>query len=423
MACIKCVGSAGFDDTILGPLWAWEVNFCDTGLLSYNDFVVEAHNTAIEFGFPLEMPNVVYVSTQTSISAAPALPTKHKYQKDDAAVSPIVIGSQSPAQTDTCLETSSASKTTANPLTQTSSQTSTHAASVSAPTAPVAHGCNYDNCLRQAIQSEVAVLPFCKSYTTAAQTATAGYPAYISMCNNQPSSISSACTCLVSAQTPAQSSTAAQPETTTQAASVTHTTTNAGVATTETSHRQSVHYTTVVIWTTVQYTDTIGAGGGDHSSTSTGNADTTCTTTSENSSPVSSPHSSTTTLTASTTVEKSSRSTSFYSTTTRTTLVTVTQSSSSAHSSTSTHVSSSTPSTPSSKSTEASSSVSSTHSSTSTEASSASVTSSSSAPAVSSSTSSSAAPASNTWVTLPPSDGIKACAGKSHLTLVPLVYY
>ncbi|KAN0110056.1 hypothetical protein V8E51_006443 [Hyaloscypha variabilis] len=320
----------------------------------------------------------------------------------------VVPSSLEPSQIDTC-ETLEASKTS----TDTSSHTSTNAAQITAPTAPVAQGCNYDNCLRQAIQSEVVVVPFCNSYTTAAQTSTAGYPAYISMCNNQPSSISSACTCLNSAQTPTQSSTAAQSQTSSiqsqittaypttiqsQTASETHTSTNAGVATTESSSHHGGHLTTVVIWTTRLTTIT---GGGAHSSSPTETTDTSCTTTSsETSSPISiAPSSTTTQSTLLTSVKKSSHSTSYYSTTTRTTLVTVFQSSSSSseHSSTSVHTSSSASSVRSSTTPVVSSSTPVVKSSTI-------------AASVTSSTTSSAPPVSTTWVTFPPSDGIKACA-------------
>jgi hypothetical protein len=73
-------------------------------------------------------------------------------------------------------------------------QTSTQAG---VATSIATHGpCNYDNCLRQAIQSSGVVGTFCQTYTTAVQTSTTGYPGYVSMCNNSPSSISSACFCL-----------------------------------------------------------------------------------------------------------------------------------------------------------------------------------------------------------------------------------
>ncbi|PMD38718.1 hypothetical protein L207DRAFT_634723 [Hyaloscypha variabilis F] len=301
----------------------------------------------------------------------------------------VVPSSSELSQIDTC-ETLEASKTS----TDTSSHTSTNAAQITAPTAPVVQGCNYDNCLRQAIQSEVVVVPFCNSYTTAAQTSTAGYPAYISMCNNQPSSISSACTCLNSAQTPTQSSTAAQSQTSSiqsqittaypttiqsQTASETHTSTNAGVATTESSSHHGGHLTTVVIWTTRLTTIT---GGGAHSSSPTETTDTSCTTTSsETSSPISiAPSSTNTQSTLSTSVKKSPHSTSYYSTTTRTTLVTVFHLQVRRQSIL--PLSSSTPV----------------------------VKSSTIAASVTSSTTSSATPVSTTWVTFPPSEGIKVCA-------------
>ncbi|KAE9371938.1 hypothetical protein N431DRAFT_466232 [Stipitochalara longipes BDJ] len=396
-SCIKCIGSAGFNDDILAPLQAWEINFCVTGELGYNDFVVEAHNYAAEYGFPLQMPDAIYVSTQTTISETPSVPT-------------LAPRSESVSPPDDC-ETSAPGKTPPYTSTHSSSHTSTRAAEITAPTATVAGGCSYDNCLRQAIQSEVAVIPFCKSYTTAAQTSTVDYPAYVSMCNNQPSSISSACTCLLSAQNPTQSSTPTQSQissvhsqtltqfpTTIQSQassqshtpSQTHTSTNGGIATTTTPSHHSIHYSTVIIYTT--YT-TVTEGG--QSSTTTETTDTTCTTTSEVPSLVSSAHSSTTTKSSSIPVEKSSRSTSFYSTTTRTTLVTFTQSSSSStHSSTPSQIP-----------------VSSAHSSMSTV-----VKSSTVAASVTSSTSSSAAPASTTWITLPPSNSTKACAASQDCT-------
>ncbi len=217
-SCIQCIENAQEvpPDSVLNPLQAIEVDFCITGNLTYDEFVTQAHNIAANAGLPLELPQAIFVSIQSGISTV-----------------------------DSC----------AYPTTQT---TSSQAAAVTT-TAPVASGCNYDNCLRQAIQSEDVVLPYCETYTTSVDTATAGHPGYVSMCNNSPMSISSACTCLVSTQTPSQT------QTTTHVPAESHTMTKGGIETTEAT--PSIHITTH--WITTIY---VTPGG--HSPTAPGTSST-----------------------------------------------------------------------------------------------------------------------------------------------------
>lgn len=86
--------------------------------------------------------------------------------------------------------------------------------------AAAAHVCAHDNCLRQAIRSALAVSSFCASYTLATNTASAGFPGCLSACNNSPTRVSSACTCLATyTSSVAQASSTAASGTTTPSAS------------------------------------------------------------------------------------------------------------------------------------------------------------------------------------------------------------
>ncbi|KAK2624198.1 hypothetical protein QTJ16_006148 [Diplocarpon rosae] len=59
------------------------------------------------------------------------------------------------------------------------------------------HGCAQDYCLRRAARSApAAAASFCASYTRATATASAGLPRYFSHCEDSPSRVSSACSCL-----------------------------------------------------------------------------------------------------------------------------------------------------------------------------------------------------------------------------------
>lgn len=295
-SCIQCIENAGEvpPGSVLTPLQAIEIDFCITGTLTYNDFFIQAHNIAANAGLPLELPQAIFVSIQTGIST-----------------SSLQTGTSTP---DSC----------AYP---TSHKVSTQSTAVTT-SAPVAKSCNYDNCLRQAIQSEDVALGYCETYTVSIDAATAGHPDYVSMCNNSPMSISSACTCLVSAQTPNPT------QTTSNVPTESHTTTNAGIATT--MAKSSIHYTTHWVTTIIYITP------GGHSTAAPGTSSTSCTETLS---------------TLSTQVVKSSTS----------------GSSSSSHTLSSSPVKTS-----------------------------------------SSSTSTSAASAAATWITLPPSTEMKACAGNEN---------
>ncbi|KAL2066722.1 hypothetical protein VTL71DRAFT_2794 [Oculimacula yallundae] len=56
--------------------------------------------------------------------------------------------------------------------------------------------CDHDNCFRQAVRSGSAVATFCATYTKTSNTAPNGIPSYLSLCDNSPARISSACSCL-----------------------------------------------------------------------------------------------------------------------------------------------------------------------------------------------------------------------------------
>lgn len=57
--------------------------------------------------------------------------------------------------------------------------------------------CNYDNCLNAFVRTSTLANPFCSTYTKSPDTATKSLPAYATTCKNQPSRISSACSCLL----------------------------------------------------------------------------------------------------------------------------------------------------------------------------------------------------------------------------------
>ena len=56
--------------------------------------------------------------------------------------------------------------------------------------------CSHDNCLRALIRSSADASSFCATYTDVTLEATATLPAYATQCSNEPSRLSSACSCL-----------------------------------------------------------------------------------------------------------------------------------------------------------------------------------------------------------------------------------
>jgi hypothetical protein len=75
------------------------------------------------------------------------------------------------------------------------STTPTPTTMVSATLSIIAPNCNHDNCLRQMIQEPSAVSKFCPTYI--ASSASAPLPTFVSNCGGVASSVSSACSCLV----------------------------------------------------------------------------------------------------------------------------------------------------------------------------------------------------------------------------------
>ena len=88
-------------------------------------------------------------------------------------------------KTTTTTSTSSTSKTS-------SSVATTTTASVIAP------DCSHNNCLRAAIRGSAPFTTFCAAYT-AGPSPTVSIPSYLDNCDANPTSISSACSCLVTA--------------------------------------------------------------------------------------------------------------------------------------------------------------------------------------------------------------------------------
>ncbi len=209
--CVFCVEQASENFEVSLDFQQLVANWCNN-TQSLSEFEAEAQSMAVTAGFPLQLPE----ATLSSIAPTP---------------------------TETCNEVKAAQTSTALGVATTiTAQTTTKAG---AATALVTHGpCNFDNCLRQAQQSAFVVSSFCNTYTTAAQTAIAGYPGFVSMCNNSPSSISSVCYCLASIEpNPTQPQTSAV-----SSASVTEATTTTP---------PQVHtvtdwvYSTTIIWVTV----------------------------------------------------------------------------------------------------------------------------------------------------------------------------
>ncbi|KAK6505830.1 hypothetical protein TWF481_007721 [Arthrobotrys musiformis] len=58
-------------------------------------------------------------------------------------------------------------------------------------------GCNRDNCLRAMTARISTATSFCHSFTTAVVTQTTGLGPWQTQCANNPSRVSSACTCLI----------------------------------------------------------------------------------------------------------------------------------------------------------------------------------------------------------------------------------
>ncbi|KAF4625315.1 hypothetical protein G7Y89_g12852 [Cudoniella acicularis] len=124
-----------------------------------------------------------------------------------SACSCIAIATPPSTQPSTTFSTSTTS--TASGIT--SSQT---IAPATAPTPPPTT-CHQDNCLRQFFQSLPQTSQFCATYTMTANTVTTNFPDHVSQCNTQPTSISSACSCIVPA-----SLTVSEPCTSTEGISV-----------------------------------------------------------------------------------------------------------------------------------------------------------------------------------------------------------
>lgn len=62
---------------------------------------------------------------------------------------------------------------------------------------PLAIACSNNNCLNALKRYSASASPFCSTYTQRISTATTSLPSYVTACTNQPSKISSACSCLI----------------------------------------------------------------------------------------------------------------------------------------------------------------------------------------------------------------------------------
>lgn len=79
--------------------------------------------------------------------------------------------------------------------------------------------CNADNCLRNLQHLSGVASDFCATYTTAIVAATSAIPAKISMCTQNPTSVSSACSCLITSTVTAGTSPTTSPAKTTSLSS------------------------------------------------------------------------------------------------------------------------------------------------------------------------------------------------------------
>lgn len=92
--------------------------------------------------------------------------------------------------------------------------TSTSTTLVTATPSVIAPDCTHDNCLRQFIREASQVSAFCPTYTaSASSSASSALPTFVSNCDNSPSRVSSACSCIVTqtATSTASSSSATSP--------------------------------------------------------------------------------------------------------------------------------------------------------------------------------------------------------------------
>jgi hypothetical protein len=119
-----------------------------------------------------------------------------------SACSCVITSGSSPSITETTSTTAETTGTTRT--TGTTEMTSPNEINTPTSTATLpAQNCSPDNCYRQFLQSP-AVTPFCETYTIALQTATTGLPAFVSQCQEIPSRISSACSCVITASSPSR---------------------------------------------------------------------------------------------------------------------------------------------------------------------------------------------------------------------------
>jgi len=114
------------------------------------------------------------IQTTSRSNAIATLPTAVSFSLDDPSSSP------------TSTSTTSSSTTSASVATTTT-------ASVVVP------GCSHNNCLRAAIGGSAPFTTFCATYTAMLPSPTISIPSYLDNCDANPTSISSACSCLVTA--------------------------------------------------------------------------------------------------------------------------------------------------------------------------------------------------------------------------------
>ena len=115
-----------------------------------------------------------------------------------SACSCVVTSGSSPSTTETTGTTAETTGTTAGTTGTTETTSPIETSTLTSTVTPLAQNCSPDNCYRQFLQSP-AVTPFCETYTTALETATTGFPPFVSQCQGVPLRVSSACSCVVTA--------------------------------------------------------------------------------------------------------------------------------------------------------------------------------------------------------------------------------
>ncbi|KAE8447312.1 hypothetical protein EG329_010870 [Mollisiaceae sp. DMI_Dod_QoI] len=181
-SCIVCVEDAAGLDRAVSILMQTTIGVQNSfgGLckrtLNLEKMVQRAHDIQLENHFPLRLPNAD-LHNDTKVAKRDVITrTTIVTVTESRSLGPPSMGNPNTL-------TATAPIITLSPSRSSSSQGATSK-------------CNQDNCLRQCTRELPAVAAFCATYTKSVCTATTGFPAVVSHCGNNPTRISSACSCL-----------------------------------------------------------------------------------------------------------------------------------------------------------------------------------------------------------------------------------